>query len=716
MAEIIGLVGVASQLVEQVVEAISLVKQVWDAYHTLPDQLSRWQSEMEEFRDIVQAVQNEPAFEEKIVIVNLKVCSELVTDIGVKYKSILGTIKGKGHPKLDKLFTTFRKLREEGGLDDLFNQLNRRKGSLLIIINEIQPRFLRALELQLVVVDQKIGDLKCSFLTAQNTVTQLSTKLDRLEATKTQIALEHAYRVQADSPTTSVYWINASTSGSFHQSFRRLVSVVEIPGIDLARADVAQVAKQWLEGQDSGVWLLIIDNADELRLFYPDSYQDDPYRDDPYECDDDAQEPLSNFFPDSNVGSIPLTTRTFAVANRFASERIDAVINVDEMTNAETAELIFSRSGLGPESVSSNDLEKLLGAYLQYLALAITQAACYISERKKFNASVSDYLKLLEGGPQHSESTIMDTLSKEFEAHGRYRKRKFQRHPVAFTCYISFLQIKNSNKQAVKLLSTMATVDRSQIPRDLLLEDSEEQYGETPKLIDAIAILENYHLVTSDDGRVFNMHQLVHLGMRKLLTEGKLDSVADGLLIKLSETFPKPEDEKPEIGDIYASHAKKVIDHDVEGKLLGVKLDRCHYVCRHYLRRGDYNTAFDLARKGADWSRAGVGKKDPKNLGCPGRSGICFTETGPVYRRQRLQKIVRTKIKALSCVNSATASSATCPLAAHTLRVSGQWTLPLWNDLKQICRIRQILKRTRRTQTQVQLHNQNVSYNLSDHG
>ncbi|EXJ59318.1 uncharacterized protein A1O5_12199 [Cladophialophora psammophila CBS 110553] len=75
--------------------------------------------------------------------------------------------------------------------------------------------------------------------------------------------------------------------------------MAEIPGIDLARADVAQVAKQWLEGRDSG--------------------------DDPYECDDDAQEPLSNFFPGSIVGSILLTTRNFAVANRFASERNDAI-------------------------------------------------------------------------------------------------------------------------------------------------------------------------------------------------------------------------------------------------------------------------------------------------------------------------------------------------------------------------------------------------------
>ncbi|EXJ59317.1 uncharacterized protein A1O5_12198 [Cladophialophora psammophila CBS 110553] len=235
------------------------------------------------------------------------------------------------------------------------------------------------------------------------------------------------------------------------------------------------------------------------------------------------------------------------------------------MTSAEAVELFFSRSGLGPESVCPDDLEKLLGGYLQYLALAITQAACYISERKKLNVSVPDYLKLLGGGPQHSEATVMDTLSKEFEAHGRYRKRKFQRHPVAFTFYISLLQIKNSNKRAVKLLSIMATVDRSQILRDLLLEDS---------------ILENYHLVTSEDGRVFNMHPLMHLGMRKLLTDGKLDKVADSLLLKLSGKFPTPEDEKPDIGDIYASHAKGVIDHDFEWRFLEVKLNLCHSIAK----------------------------------------------------------------------------------------------------------------------------------------
>ncbi|KAM4061010.1 PIF1 protein [Hirsutella rhossiliensis] len=66
----------------------------------------------------------------------------------------------------------------------------------------------------------------------------------------------------------SVFWVYASIAERFRQSFNTIAQDCKIPGYDNPKTDVLLLVKRWLEKKDCGRWLLVIDNTDDMELFF----------------------------------------------------------------------------------------------------------------------------------------------------------------------------------------------------------------------------------------------------------------------------------------------------------------------------------------------------------------------------------------------------------------------------------------------------------------
>ncbi|ORY67656.1 nucleoside phosphorylase domain-containing protein [Pseudomassariella vexata] len=136
---------------------------------------------------------------------------------------------------------------------------------------------------------------------------------------KTQIALETAYQVRNNHKDCSIFWVSAVDATSFENAYRQIGQALGVAGIDEDGADVKLLVKKALEHESAGSWLLIIDKADDSKLFKDTALSD------------------YHYLPFSRKGSILFTTRNHEVAWKLD---IAEIINLKEMSEAEAIELL----------------------------------------------------------------------------------------------------------------------------------------------------------------------------------------------------------------------------------------------------------------------------------------------------------------------------------------------------------------------------------------
>ncbi|EMR63167.1 putative kinesin light chain protein [Eutypa lata UCREL1] len=175
---------------------------------------------------------------------------------------------------------------------------------------------------------------------------------------KTQIALETAYCIRDQYPTCSVFWVPAIDATSFEEAYRKIGKALGVQGLDDNEADVKLLVKAALSHESASEWLLIVDNADDLKLF--------------------AGSTLADHLPFSRNGSILFTTRNHQVA------------------------------------ISDIESTKQLLEFLTNLPLAIKQASSYMA---RLQISTTKYF----GYCISSDETTIKLLSRDFEDLGRYK-------------------------------------------------------------------------------------------------------------------------------------------------------------------------------------------------------------------------------------------------------------------------------------------------------
>ncbi|KAG8361964.1 hypothetical protein FVEN_g411 [Fusarium venenatum] len=390
---------------------------------------------------------------------------------------------------------------------------------------------------------------------------------------KTQIALAYSRWLQGVSKTTSVFWVHASSTERFSEAYNKIAKACKIPGHDDPSFDALSTVKDWLESDESGQWMMIVDNADNMQLFFPQQ------ADLPNSKSGEEEDSLAKFIPECVHGTVLVTTRNMQVGSRLLKGK--RPIEVGKMDEYEATQLL--RQGLhhGDEY-----LETLLqlSSRLEFLPLALVQAAAFIQENC---ITVDEYLELLNG----SEDDIIQLLDEEFEAVGRDSDTP---RAVAQTWMLSFQQIEKQYPFAAEVLSLMSLFDRQAIPLEFL-----EFYGEDKKraesnirmqLVKALGVLKAFCFIRAERGGDHNMHRLVQLVTRTWLSrKGRLAGFAREAMEAVSDFYPYADFEDIPVCTAYLAHAYSVLDaqkteSDEDRLLRASLLHRVASFCRYQSR------------------------------------------------------------------------------------------------------------------------------------
>ncbi|GKU03436.1 unnamed protein product [Fusarium langsethiae] len=356
----------------------------------------------------------------------------------------------------------------------------------------------------------------------------------------------------------------------------------------------------WLESDESGQWMMIIDNADDMQLFFPQP------ADLPKSKSDEEEDSLAEFIPECAHGTVLVTTRNMQVGSKLLKGK--RPIEVGKMDEYEATQLL--RQGLHQ---GDEPLETLLqlSSKLEFLPLALVQAAAFIQENC---ITVDEYLELLNG----SEDDLIQLLDEEFEAAGRDSDTP---RAVAQTWMLSFQQIEKRYPFAAELLSLMSLFDRQAIPLEFL-----EFYGEDKKraesnirmqLVKALGVLKAFCFIRAERGGDHNMHRLVQLVTRTWLSrKRKMAVFSREAMEAVSEFYPYAEFEDISTCTAYIAHAYSVLGaqrtESDDDRLLRASL--LHRVASFYIYQGRLSEAEKLQREGIQIRRELLGDDHVETL------------------------------------------------------------------------------------------------------
>ncbi|KAK2788839.1 hypothetical protein FQN53_003026 [Emmonsiellopsis sp. PD_33] len=388
---------------------------------------------------------------------------------------------------------------------------------------------------------------------------------------KSQIAIEFAYRCRERFPDTWVFWIHGGSGVRFEEGYKNIAQKVRLLDPAKQETNILQLVYNWLSDEANGRWIMIIDNADDESVFF--NLPDGSGTYDNLERPDHTQNSLLDFIPQSPNGSIVITSRNRNAAYKLAGNDSE-IIDIKQMNQEET--LVLLRNKLKSNIDDAQAVELL--EELDYMPLAITQAAAYIRQRTP-RITVSKYLDDL----RQSDSVRASLLKYDV---GDDRRDGEASNSIIATWHMSFEHIRKARPQATWLLSLMSFFDRHDIPEYLLKNnyhpvDSTEYMEEKPRttsrlrsrlkslfgrhsIVDShqtytheqdederltepldtdfeedIHTLRNYSLVTNMKESTFEMHRLVQFSMKKWLAlNNEQEHWKERYIAIIREAFP----------------------------------------------------------------------------------------------------------------------------------------------------------------------------------
>lgn len=350
---------------------------------------------------------------------------------------------------------------------------------------------------------------------------------------KSQIAIEYCYRFREDNPAANVFWVHATSLAQLDQSFRRIARKLSLPAWDDLSPDAFQIVSDWLNDEDHGRWLMVLDSADDIDLFFRKSAEG-PMR---------TQHPgISRSVPRSPLGSIVVTTRDERLAESLTDRH--KPIDVSPMSSSEAEELPCLK--LHDEYFNdSTTLVELVDA-LGNLPLAISQAATLMTEN---SMDVSENLEAFR-------QDAVEFLSKDL---GDHRRPSEVDNALLPTWRMPFRQISEKPPGAAQILSLMSVLDRNAIPKGLLVEDNERAIDFTR----ALGTLQAFSLIIAEKNGTFALHRLVQLSMQKFLQDEGTDTHwQEKALNAMTKHFPPGDFDNWKTCESLSSHAQIVIAYD----------------------------------------------------------------------------------------------------------------------------------------------------------
>lgn len=386
---------------------------------------------------------------------------------------------------------------------------------------------------------------------------------------KSQIAIEYCYQFRDRQADSDVFWIHASTKERFEQAFKTIARKRQLPGWDDPAAKPLDLVSEWLSGDST--WLMILDNADDKEVFFDQrrtttSQNPEPQR---------PTVPLVTYLPQtSRGGSILITSRNKDAAFRLTNS-VENLIDVPYMGKEDAVALLCKKL---PHDHSSDDERSELLELLEYLPLAITQAASYISVKKQ-RMTIAKYCEILR---RNAEILLDDR--------GDLRRDPSIPSSVLLTWYISFEQISQENRLAAELLSLMSVLDRQGIPQYLL----RDEHANDLDFENFLAPLEEFSLITLEKtGQSFQMHRLVQMAINSWLERhGKLDLWKQNAVKLIAKSLPSWKYQFWKTWEILLPHSEVVLCYVSPGteiQLLHAEI--LNRTARYFEERGRYDEA-----------------------------------------------------------------------------------------------------------------------------
>ena len=349
---------------------------------------------------------------------------------------------------------------------------------------------------------------------------------------KTQVVLEFTYAILKKHADLSVFWVSALSAEVFEQAYAEIAKLLNISGAVGLEEDMKVLVREYLNSNKAGRWLMIVDNADDIDLLEGTQ----------------RAEGISKYLPDSDLGATVFTTRDRHLAHLIAGSD---VIELGRMPHQEAVDVLkhtlVRKSMLGDE-----DLTTLLLVELDYLPLAMTQAAAYMNCN---TTSLQEYLDLIRS----TEQDLVYVMSLEMRDHTRYKQAS---SAVAKTWLVSFDQMAQRDPDAANLLRYMSCFQWKAIPRSILpLMES------AARMRTALGTLCAYSFVAPRSDRdEYDMHRLVHVAARIWAREkGVMTEVQRKAILYFTDVFPSNDISNRETWRQYIPHAARVKKIEGEG-------------------------------------------------------------------------------------------------------------------------------------------------------
>ncbi|EGU74140.1 hypothetical protein FOXB_15348 [Fusarium oxysporum f. sp. conglutinans Fo5176] len=314
----------------------------------------------------------------------------------------------------------------------------------------------------------------------------------QVDQTKSQATIQFAHHIHGESPQTSVYWVHASSRPRFEEAYRSIAERLQLPRRNDPDVDVLGLVRDWLQTEEAGSWLMILDSADDVNLFYPIHISGDKavtgLADENTIARTD-QQPLAAYLPKCRNGIILVTSRSMDAAERLTGSH-KAIHRVSTMDDAQGFQLFRNKLDGDFDKHAADDLLRAL----DYIPLAITQAAAYINRRAP-RISIKSYLDTF----RESDKKKGSLLNRDA---GDLRRYETVSNSVVTTWQVTFEQIRHERPSAVKLLSFMSFFNPQGIPEFVLYDYNADPTDEADRDVvrdsfeDDLDILRGYSLVS----------------------------------------------------------------------------------------------------------------------------------------------------------------------------------------------------------------------------
>ncbi|KAH7124365.1 hypothetical protein EDB81DRAFT_731294 [Dactylonectria macrodidyma] len=433
---------------------------------------------------------------------------------------------------------------------------------------------------------------------------------------KSQVAIQFAHHIRDTSPQTSVFWVHASSKPRFEEAYRSIADNLRLPRRNDPSVDVLGLVRDWLQREEAGPWLMVLDNVDDVNLFYPSSSAG---RDgaichlaDENPAALSVQQPLAVFLPKCRNGIILVTSRSMDAAEKLTGSH-KAVYGISAMDDAQALQLFRNKLQGDSDKTAAADLLRAL----DYIPLAITQAAAYINRRAP-RISVKTYLDAFRESDKKKGSLLNSDA-------GDLRRDDTVSNSVVTTWQVTLEQIRRERPSAANLLSFMSFFNPQGIPEFVLHHykgdltenaDGVKDDEDNDEFEDDLDVLRGYSLLSVTSTRdVCEMHSLVQFCTRAWL------SVVDDaerwrqvFLWAMSRHFPSGAFETWPTCQMLLPHIESMLEEEPPNEDLQ-KWARLLTNCAWYMfTRGNYRAAEKLGEKAVKTRVNVLGEEHPDTL------------------------------------------------------------------------------------------------------